>query len=173
MAPGGTVCTTAADGGGNLESATVCEMQGSALRPVKVRLRREREGERLGRSARGAGHRFPDGIEIARHFALKDPEIVQRGLGECVGRYTKIFGEDGRRRMGKPVGHQERVELAGVAGVEADNEFATVRPEALQGMRVAGGKIPDVAFLDVRNIGAPHRIQHGDPAVTRMKWQPN
>ena len=29
------------DGLGNLESAAVCEMQGSALRPVRVRLRRE------------------------------------------------------------------------------------------------------------------------------------
>src|ERR1700756_1814875 len=103
MAPGGTVCTTAADGGGNLESAAVCEMQCSALRPVKVRLRREREGERLGRSARSTGHRIPDGVEVARHFALKDPEIVQRGLGKRIGRYTEIFGEDGRRRMGKPV----------------------------------------------------------------------
>ena len=74
--------------------------------------------------------------------------------------------------MGKPISHQQCVELARRAVIEADDEFATVRPEALQRMRVAGRKIPDVAFLDVGNIGAADRIDHGHPAVTVSHVRP-
>ena len=67
--------------------------------------------------------------------------------------------------MSKPIRHQQSVELARRAVIEADNKFATVRSQTLQGMRVTGRKIPDIALLDVGNIGAACRIDHGNSAV--------
>jgi hypothetical protein len=74
--------------------------------------------------------------------------------------------------MGKPIGHQQSVELARCAVIEADNKFATVRSEALQRMRITGRKIPDIALLDVGNIGAAQRIDHGHPAVAVSHVRP-
>src|ERR1700716_3566954 len=39
-------------------------------------------------------------------------------------------------------------------------------------MRVAGRKIPDIALLDVGNIGAACCIDHGNPAVTVSHVRP-
>ena len=55
--------------------------------------------------------------------------------------------------MSKPIRHQQSVELARRAVIEADDKFATVRSKTLQGMRVTGRKIPDIALLDVGDIG--------------------
>ena len=74
--------------------------------------------------------------------------------------------------MGKPVSHQQCVELARRAVIEADNKFATVRSKTLQRMRIAGGEVPDIALFDVGNIGAAHRIDHGDPAVAVSHVRP-
>jgi hypothetical protein len=74
--------------------------------------------------------------------------------------------------MSKPIGHQQGVELARRAAIEADNKFTAVRSQTLQRMWVAGRKIPDIALLHVGNVGAPCRIDHGIPAVTISHVRP-
>ena len=56
--------------------------------------------------------------------------------------------------MGKPVRHQQGIELTCVPVVEADDEFASVGTEALQRMRVTRRKIPKVSLLHVRDVRA-------------------
>src|SRR5882672_4796926 len=90
--------------------------------------------------------------QITGQLALEDPEILQRDLRERLGRNAKILGKHFGRRMREPVRHQQRIELAGVAIVEADHEFATIRAETLQRVRLASRKIPEVTFIDVRYI---------------------
>ena len=133
--------------------------------------RSEREGERVGWSVFSA-HRCPVRGEIARHLALKYPEIVQRNARKRLGRYPEVFSENGGRRMGKPVRYQQSVELTCMAIVEADDEFASVRAKALEGMRIAGGEIPKVPFFHVRDIGSALWIQHGDPAIAVSHERP-
>ena len=45
-------------------------------------------------------------FQVARQRALEDPEILQRNLGECLGRNAKILGKDLGGRMGEPIRHQ-------------------------------------------------------------------
>src|SRR5216683_4571647 len=103
----------------------------------------------MGRNAAGLADSGAVRCQIARQLSLEDPEILQRYLGERFGWYAKILGEHLRRCMGEPVGHQQCVELAGVAVVKADHEFATVRSKPLQRMRLACREIPEVALIDV------------------------
>src|SRR5258705_13166467 len=98
--------------------------------------------------------------QIAGQGALEDPEILQWNLGERLSRNTKILGEHFGRCMGEPVGHQQRVELAGVAVVKTDHKFTAVRAEALQRMRLACREIPEVALMDVRYEGTAHRVEN-------------
>jgi hypothetical protein len=100
-----------------------------------------------------------------RAGALEDPEILQRNLGERLGRNAKILGEHLGRRMGEPVRHQQRIELAGIAVVKADHKFAAVRAEALQRMRLACRKIPEVALIDVRDVGPAHGVENRHAAT--------
>src|SRR5579872_612762 len=74
--------------------------------------------------------------------------------------------------MGKPISHQQSVELTRRAVIEADNKLATVRSETLEGMRVTGRKIPDITLLNVGNIWTACRINHGNPAVTVSHVRP-
>jgi hypothetical protein len=67
--------------------------------------------------------------------------------------------------VGEPICHQEGVELACRAIVEADDELATVWSEALQRMRIARRKIPNVTFLDVRDVWQALWVEHRDSAI--------
>src|SRR5207253_1124255 len=93
---------------------------------------------------------------------LEDQEILQRDLGEHLSRNAKILGKHLWRRMGEPVRYQQRVELAGIAIVEADHKFATVGPEALQRMRLASRKIPEVTLVNVGNKRPADGIENRD-----------
>src|SRR5206468_11781996 len=98
----------------------------------------------MGRHASGFADGSGIGCQIAGHLSLEDPEILQRDSRESLSRHAKILGEYLGRRMGEPVGHKQRVELAGVTVVEADHEFASVRTEALQRMRLTRREIPEI-----------------------------
>src|ERR1700730_12259886 len=106
----------------------------------------------MGGNAPGLAYCCSVRCQVARQLALEDPEILQRYLGESLGRNAKIFGEHLGRRMGEPVGHQQRIEFAGVAVIKADHKFATVRAETLQRMRLACRKIPEVSFAYVGDV---------------------
>src|SRR5947209_8196695 len=67
--------------------------------------------------------------------------------------------------MGEPVGHEQRVELACVAVVKADDKFTTVRAETLQRMWQAGREIPEVARIDIGNVWPPHSVESGHAAT--------
>ena len=69
--------------------------------------------------------------QIAGQGTLKDPEILQRDLCECLGRNAKILGKHLGRGMGEPVRDQQRIELAGIAVIKADHKFAAIRAETL------------------------------------------
>ena len=111
----------------------------------------------MGWNTRGLADRGAVRCQIAGQGTLEDPEILQRNPGERLGRNAKILGQHFGRRMGEPVRHQQRIELAGIAVVEADHKFAAVRAETLQRMRLAGREIPEVALIDVRNVWPAHR----------------
>src|ERR1700690_1956714 len=98
--------------------------------------------------------------QIAGQLSLEDPEVLQRYLGESLGRNAKILGEHLGRFMSEPVRHQERIELACIAGVAADHELTTLRAEPLRGMRQARREIPEVALIDVSDVGPPHGIEN-------------
>ena len=66
--------------------------------------------------------------------------------------------------MGEPVRQQQRVELAGVTVVKADHEFAAVRAETLQRMRLACGKYQRSPSL-ISNIGAAHGVENRHAAA--------
>jgi hypothetical protein len=119
----------------------------------------------MGWNAPGFADRRAIRRQIARQGTLKDPEIMQRDLGERLGRHAEILGKHLGRRMGEPVRQQQRVELAGVTVVKADHEFAAVRAETLQRMRLACGKIPEITFIDIRNIGAAHGVENRHAAA--------
>src|SRR6476660_2908887 len=98
--------------------------------------------------------------QIAGQGALEDPEILQWNLGKRLSRNTKILGEHCWRCMGEPVGHQQRIELAGVAVIKADHKFTAVRAEALQRMRLACREIPEVALLYISDGGPAHVVEN-------------
>jgi hypothetical protein len=104
------------------------------------------------------------GGKITGECALEDPEVMQGNLRKAVRRHAEILGKHLGRRMCKPVRHEQCVELVCMAVVEADHEFATVRPETLQGVRSARGKIPEIAFFHVSNIRPAFRIKDGNSA---------
>ena len=68
---------------------------------------------------------------------------------------AEILGQHLVGRVLEPVADQERVVLVEVAIVEHQKEFATVRTEALDGMRNAGREIPEIADADVVDEIAP------------------
>src|SRR3984893_11835755 len=105
------------------------------------------------------------GCQIAGQLSLENPEVLQRYLGERFGRNAKILGEHLGGRMGEPVCHQQRIELAGVAVVKADHEFASVRAETLQRMRVARREIPKVALIDVRTVWPAPGVENRNAAT--------
>src|SRR5271167_284978 len=96
--------------------------------------------------------------QIAGQRTLEDPEVLQRNLGEGLGRNAKILGKHFGRRMSEPVGHQQRIELAGVTIVKADHKFTAVRSETLQRMRLARWEVPEVALVDIRDVWPAHGV---------------
>src|SRR2546430_5435981 len=112
---------------------------------------------------------FTDGSSIRRqiagHLSLEDPAILQRDSRESLSRYGKILGEHLGRRMGEPVGHEQRVKLAGVTVVEADHEFAAVRAEALQRMRLTRREIPEITLIDIGNVGPAQGVEYRHAAT--------
>src|SRR5215510_7802485 len=107
-------------------------------------------------NAPGFADRSTVRCQIAGQGTLEDPEVLQRDLGECLGGNAKILGEHLGRRMSEPVRYQQRIELAGVAVVEADHKFAAVRAETLERMRLACREIPEVALVDVSDVWPAH-----------------
>ena len=114
----------------------------------------------------------PDGRKVTGYFALKYPEIVQGDIREGLGRHSEILGKNGGRRMREPIRHQQGVELACIAIIEADDEFASIRAEPLQGMGVAGREIPNVSLFHVGDIRLAHGIEDSDAAVAISHERP-
>src|SRR5258708_34235941 len=73
-------------------------------------------------------------------------------------RNTEIFAEHFGRRMFEPIGDQEGVVFVEIAVVEYQKEFTTVRTESLDGMRNAGGEIPQIADAHRINEIPPLRL---------------
>src|ERR1700733_7698380 len=67
--------------------------------------------------------------------------------------------------MSKPIRYQQCVEFIGMAIIEANDEFTTVGADPLQRMWSAGGKIPEIALVDVRNIWLAGGIENGHAAT--------
>jgi hypothetical protein len=103
--------------------------------------------------------------QIAGQGPLEDPEILQRNLGERLGWNAKILGEHLGRGVGEPVRHQQRIEFVGVAVVEADHELTAVRAEPLQRMRLACREIPQVALINVSDVGPAHGVENRHAAT--------
>ena len=95
----------------------------------------------------------------------KIQRLLQRNLRECLCRNAEILGQHRGRRVSKPIRYQQCVEFVGVAVVEANDEFTAVRAESLQRMRSAGGKIPEVALVDVRNIRPAFGVENRHAAT--------
>jgi hypothetical protein len=85
--------------------------------------------------------------QITWNGTLEDPEVMKGNFCERFGRDAKILGEHRRRRVGKPIGDEHRIEFVGMTVVKTDDEFAAVWPKALQGMRSAGRKIRPANFV--------------------------
>jgi len=77
-------------------------------------------------------------------------------------RNTEIFAEHFGRRVLEPIGDQEGVVLVKISVVEYQKEFTTVRTETLDGMRNAGGEIPQISDTNVINEIPPLRIDCRD-----------
>jgi hypothetical protein len=78
------------------------------------------------------------------------------------GGNPEIFAQHLGRRVLEPVAQQEGRVLVKTAAVEHQQEFAAVGPEALDRMRNAAGKIPEIADADVVDEIAALRIDRGD-----------
>ena len=85
-----------------------------------------------------------------------------RACGQKRGRHAEILGQHLGRRVLEPVAEQEGVVLVEVAVVEHQQELAAVGTEALDRMRDAGGKIPEIADADVVDEVAALRVDRGD-----------
>ena len=164
MPPGGTVTSADATFVATLKLVLSATRMVAAGILLQRRRAAERIDKRVGRRLGIPGDGRAVCGQIAGHGALEDPEIVQRDLCEGFGRHTEVLGQHFGRRVGEPVRHQQRIEFAGVAVVEADHEFAAVRAKSLQGMRRTRRKVPEVAGLDVGDVGAALRVEDGDAA---------
>ncbi len=123
---------------------------GLAGRRHAAELERRRDRHLAG----GAGRLRLVGRERARHLTLEDVEVVQGDVFEGVGRHPEVERQDIGRRVREPLVEQQRVVFGRAAVVEAQDELGAVLADALQGVRQAGGEIPEPAFAHVLDIGA-------------------
>src|SRR6266436_9689253 len=87
-------------------------------------------------------------------------------------RQTKIFRQQRFGRVADPIGDAERAELGKITVIENQNEMRRFIAEALEHVRVAARKIPDVARLKVVRLGLPGRIDHSGPHASFQDERP-
>ena len=87
----------------------------------------------------------------------EDIELARiRHVSEGRAGNAEILGQHLVRRVLEPVAQQESIVFVEIAVVEHQQEFAAVRIEALDRMRNAGRKIPEIADADVIDeVAAP------------------
>ena len=103
------------------------------------------------------------GAERARHGRREDIKLARdRDVVEGRAGHAEILGQHLVRRVLEPVAQQERVVFVEIAVVEDQQEFAAVRTEALDRVRNAARKIPEIADADVVDEIAALRIDRGD-----------
>src|ERR1700733_3228017 len=151
--------------GRDLEICAVGDLDGSGIGRSGGPRGLKRENKWMGRSRRVLLNCRAVRRQVTWNRTLEDPEIVKRNFCKRFGRDAEILGEHRRRCVSKPIGNEQRVEFVGMTVVKTDDEFAAVWPKALQGMRSAGRKIPEIAGFHVANKGSPLSIEDSHTAV--------
>ncbi len=103
------------------------------------------------------------GTERTGDRRFEDVKLTRVGrVSEQRRRHAEVLAQNLGRDMLEPVAEQKRVVLVEVAIVEDEQEFASVLTEALDRMRNAAGKIPEVADAHVVDKVAALRVDRGD-----------
>jgi hypothetical protein len=94
---------------------------------------------------------------------LAESEVRLSGREALKGalRESKIFRQQGFRRMADPIGDAERAEFREIAVIKDKNKMAGRVAQAFQHMRVAARKIPDIARPEVIRFRAALRVDDG------------
>ncbi len=109
-----------------------------------------------------------------RHRSGKYIELLLRQLCEGLAAEAKVLRQHSSRSVSHPFRDEESVVFGKISFIEYEEEFAAVRVESLDGMRIASGKIPEVIFLDVvdehgsvgiHDCNARFAIEHHGPLV--------
>ena len=98
-------------------------------------------------------------------IALVDPPVVERNVLEGVHGLPKVLGKHLRRRVRKPIGHEQRVEFGGFAVVEGEDKLGAVGLQTQQRMGKAGGEVPEIALLHVGHLRTSVLVENRHPAV--------
>ncbi len=125
-----------------------------------------REGHAELRGGVALGHRGEVVGQRRRNRGREDVAALGRdGVERLEGvlGHSEVLGHHLARRVDQPVAEERRVLLVERALVEDEQELASVRPEALDGMRQALRKIPKVARLDVGNERLALVVEGRDP----------
>jgi len=80
--------------------------------------------------------------------------------------HTEILGYDLGRCGRHPVREEYGFVFGKVAVIEDEKKFASVRPQALNGMRNARRKKPQIVFLDVGDKTFAFQIDAGDAGIS-------
>ncbi len=105
-------------------------------------------------------------IQRTRHHGRRDwatHEVGFLGRKSVEGLFglSEVLGQQALRRVAQPVGDAESAELGKVAVIEDENEMTRFVAQAGEGMGVAAGKIPDIARIEVVDLGGAGRIERG------------
>ena len=88
---------------------------------------------------------------------------------ENLRRQTEVLCYNSLGRMLDPLVQQESGILRKVAAVKHQKEFGSVLAQALEGVRVAGWEIPQVAFLQIVDEGATVCVKRCDADLAFVK----
>ncbi len=103
------------------------------------------------------------GLQRPRHRSWKDVPSFGRQWGKSRGRDAEVLCQHLWWRVPDPVCQQHRLVFVEASIVKHQQEFAAVRSQSLDRVRVPRWKIPDIALLNVIHEAAPIWIDAGDP----------
>jgi hypothetical protein len=88
---------------------------------------------------------------------------------EDLRRQTEVLCYDGLGCVLDPLVQEESRILGKVAAVEDQQEFGSVLAQALEGVRVAGWEIPEIALLQVIDEGTTVSVERGNANLAFVK----